>query len=888
MKGILGFLFFLSGIAGLVYEVSWSRYLSLTLGSTTQAHTVVLAAFLAGLALGNYAFGKWSARFKNPVLAYAGLELGIAILCACYPLAHRWTQALYFASGFELLSSFPFRAAISAALLMIPTFLMGGTFPVLIRAFAGDFQETQKMTGLLYAVNSLGAVIGSAASSLWLIQNLGLDLTMLSGAAISGLSGLGALLLAPRAESAPEESLSTKNLNAGPDARSGEPFGTVLQFRWMAAAAFLSGFTALVLEIVWFRFFALILGSTLYSFSLMLSAFILGITLGSFFASRPLARNPTAGGILRSFGFCQLSFGLAMVLSFPLYPRLPYYFIHMASSLKHSEDNFWIYQTFTFGFCFILMLLPTFFSGAALPMASQWISSYKRRASEGVGIAFSSNLAGTLAGSMAAGLVFLPLFGIEGALKVSALLAIACGAISFRLARDPRGQASQKWAMVPGIALAAAIGLMVFGKNDWKESLVLMNPYFSWRNAPPPSYADFKRGLDGSKILFYKDGAESTVAVVEHGGRERVLKINGKTDASAYGDLGTELMLGHLPMLLRPERSAPTSALCIGYGSGISAGAALRHPNTQLDLVEISPEVMEAAPFFGNFNHQAERDPNAAVAVDDAKSFLARNRKIYNVILSEPSNPRMPGVANLFTREFFELCSRRLEDDGLMVQWFHLYSMTDETVQMILRTFQTVFPHVSVWNSQAYDMMVVGSKKPLAVNFEILRERMSVPAVRDDLARIGITVPVSLLVHELVSGPGIEQIAGLGRLHTDFYPQLEFGAAKSQYMGSLSTFLFRYDQRKAREPDLLLARYLQGRSLTREELKGLLNLWFADWHHTPANAALVMGLLEEIRRRPETGLREDPIYKNLLDRLASQRGKIAPTGFLFRRGAAPI
>ena len=875
MKPILAFLFFLSGAAGLVYEVTWSRYLSLVLGNTTQAHTVVLAAFLAGLALGNYALGKWGARFKNPVLAYAALELGIALYCAFYPFTQRWAQSLYFGGSSEFLSSFAFRAAISSFTLIVPTFLMGGTFPVLIRAFAGDFRETQKMTGLLYAVNSLGAVIGSASSSLWLIQSFGLDAAMLIGAALSAASGLGALGLAPRqppAESAAEDSPGATEANA-----AAGTWGTVTQFRWIASAAFLSGFTALVLEIVWFRFFALILGSTLYSFSLMLSAFILGITLGSLCAARLSARDPDPDALLRTFGYCQIAFGAAMVLSFPLYPRLPYYFIKAASALSHTEGSFWIYQAFTFGFCFILMLVPTFFSGAALPMASQWVSSYKRRSSEGVGIAFSLNLAGTLAGSVAAGSIFLPAFGIEGALKVSALLAMGCGVVSLQLAL-------KRFAAAPAAALAAAAGLMLLVKNDWKESLVLMNPYFSWRSAPPPSYAEFRGGLKGSKILFYKDGAESTVAVVEHGGTERVLKINGKTDASAHGDLGTELLLGHLPMLLRPARleSAPTHALCIGFGSGISAGAVLRHPNAALDLVEISPEVMEAAPHFAQHNHNAAEDPRCAVTVDDARSYLARGRKTYDVILSEPSNPRMPGVAGLFTREVFELCGRRLEDDGVMAQWFHLYSMTDNTVRMILRTFQTVFPYVSVWNSQALDMMVVGSRKPIEIDFRVLQARMAQPDVRRDLARIGITTPVSLLVHEIMSGPALEEIAGTGRLHTDYFPQLEFGAAKSQYLGSVSTFLFNYDQRKWPAPNLLLARYLNGRNVSRDEAKSLLNLWIAGWHQTPANAALVAGLLDDIKKRPELGLAGDPLFQTLDRALNSRPEKIKPAGFLFR------
>lgn len=879
------FLFFLSGAAGLIYEVAWSRYLSLILGNTTYAHAIVLAAFLSGLALGNHFFGK-ARNVGNPAMWYAGLEIAIAVWCACYPFMHRGAAGLVFGSGSAFLSSFAFRAALSALMIFIPTALMGGTFPILIRLFAADVRQTQEMTGLLYAINSLGAVAGSLASSFWLIQHFGIDVTLLIGAALSGAAALGAVFLSapeiaklePTRPGEPDRSaVPEPSTEKSPAAQSQKtaPQSALLKdasYSWALIVVFISGATALILEIAWFRFFAIILGSTLYSFSLMLAAFILGITLGSFAVSRLRFAGEGGRGILRQLGLLQAAFGAALIVTFPFYPRLPYLFVKTAALLQHSESNFWIYQLLTFGFCFALMFIPTFLSGAALPLASQLVSLYKGNSNEGVGLAFSLNLLGTLAGSILGGFFALPLLGIDGALRVSSALALLCGWRSLTLAK--RGKAFAFAHRFRHAALALALGCLI-PYPAWKQPLLLMNPFYQLHKAPPATFSDFMKGIENIKVLYYRDGTEATVAVLEHSGSERVLKINGKTDASAHGDLGTELLLGHLPMLLRSPRlqTEETAALCIGFGSGISAGAVLEHPRTNLDLVEISPEVMEAAAQFEAFNHQVTRNPNFHLTVDDAKSFLSASRKTYDVIVSEPSNPRMPGVANLFTREFFELCRTRLAEDGVMVQWFHLYSMTDDTVKMILRTFQTVFPYVSVWNSQAFDMMMIGSAQPLALNEAVLRERMRYEPVRKDLAKIGIGEPSTLLLHQLLPDNSVEQIAGTGPLHTDFFPQLEFGAARSLYLGSVSTFLAGYDQRRGGHPDLLLSRYLKGRPLTSDEAADVANLWGGDWHWTLFNAPLITGLYEDLQKRKDPSLKTNPHVQIFLEKYRAKTAR---------------
>ena len=818
LRSVIAFLFVISGGTGLIYQIAWFKYLSLFLGNSTYAQSVVLATFMGGLAIGAALWGRRADRTANPLRLYAILEIGIAAYCLLYPTLLSLVKRLF--TGMVIASDLPsdgaavlaLKLVVSLLTLLVPTILMGGTLPVLVKFLTDYVEESGKTVARLYFVNSLGAVLGSALGGFYLIQSLGLSATVYAVAVINLTAGVVALLLAGARTS---DAAGEAEITVPPPA-------TVSTRREVSIAvlvAGLSGVAAMIYEVAWVRLLIPVLGSSTYSFTLMLVAFISGITFGSWLVGVLLRYIKNLFGFL---AICQAGVAVSLLLTLPLYGRVPYAFWQVSHILARSETTYPLFLVIQFAFGFVIMFVPTIFLGMTLPAASRIAAQNVAVLGRTVGNVFSVNTLGTVIGALAAGLALIPLVGIKYTIAVGVLLNLLGAAIV--LLSDASKNIQKKLIVFSSVALVALFSLL--SDSQWNKLIMLSGVFrqINRNTAPPASFAAFTRFNGDNNILYYEEGAAATVAVVDypyHAGREKVLFVNGKPDASSRGDLPTQVLLGQIPLMLHQN---PKDVCVIGLGSGVTLGSVLTHNVRSVDCVEILPEVVGASARFDDVNNRPLSDPRTHLYVDDALSFLKLGKRTYDVIVSEPTNPWIAGVGNLFTKEFFEKCHDRLAPGGIMVQWFHLYEMDDEIVRLVLRTMRSSFANVSIWQPYGNDIILVGSDVPVALNADQLNARFAVDAVKRDFYRLSVPNVAAFLSLEMVSEHNCAEYAGAGDLNTEDLPLLEYGAPRSFFVNRPVTDLKTYDERSARNFDtgnLLLRQYQKQFGLTDEEKRSI-------------------------------------------------------------------
>lgn len=400
-----------------------------------------------------------------------------------------------------------------------------------------------------------------------------------------------------------------------------------------------------------------------------------------------------------------------------------------------------------------------------------------QRLGQSVGQLYAANTLGGIGGSLVAGFLLIPLMGVQKGIWLMASLYFLVG-LGFLFFVE-----TEKWVKVLGTCLAALILLLGIRISPWNKHFLISGPYANWRyyvNNAPEQAAE---RMQASELLYYKDGLEATVAV-KKSGEQIFLRINGKTDAATGLDMDTQILLGELPMVLHPK---PEDVLVIGLGSGITLGSVEQHPLRTVEAVEIEPAVVEAAQYFSEANLNALEDKRLKLVVGDARNYLLANPKKYDIITAEPSNPYLSGSAKLFTKEYFNLIKSRLKENGLAVQWIHLYSLETTDLKMVLRTFQEVFPHTTVWdNLSSYDLLLVGSQEPLEISASLIEQKMAMEKVRADLTRIFIETPEQFLSYLALDAQGVEQFTQGARENTDNHPLLEFSAPKTLYQATIS------------------------------------------------------------------------------------------------------
>lgn len=772
---------FLTGGSALVYQVLWSRYLGLLLGSSAVAVVVVLAAFMGGLAIGSWTFGRIADRPIRRLSLYAWLEIGVGVYCALFPVLMAALEGPYVRLVAPLHTASPatFTAArlLFAALLLVPpTILMGGTMPAASRFLLGLEPGVRKAVARLYWVNSLGAVTGALVAGFWLIPALGLDLSMDIAAAVNVIVGVSAIALRTRIGEDP-----TANAHEDPQEK---PLG-VRAARASLAAITVSGFAALVVEVAWTRLLALVLGSSTYAFALMVATFILGIALGSRLvgSQRFAARDPVS-----LLAGCLAAVAVLLAVSLPFYPALPWLFHRLRSYVNPIPEAYPLLQGLFFVTCALVMLAPTIAMGATLPLASRIATQAPAALGRRVGLTWALNTMGTLLGALLAGLVFLPRIGLQGTFSlVTALYGVASILALLGMAAPiPRRAIAVG---VAAVTAAAAVPLL----PAWPMQQLVHGDYRNRGRVPP--FRKWVSSKGSVQVLSHVDGATCSVTVTQETAQKvLMLRVNGKPDASTGVDMPTQVISGHLAAFLSRPQAA--RALVVGIGSGATVGALATHPGLQVTAVEIEPAVVAAArEHFAAINERYFENPRVQVVVEDAKTIFRLAREKWDIIVSEPSNPWVAGISGLFTRDYFEQARSSLAPGGVMVQWMHTYEMDDDSARLILRTFRAVFRHATVWETGANDYVLVGSEKPLAVDARLLDERFAVPEVQKSLARVNVTGVHGLLARQVLSTPGLALVAGAGALNSDQFPALEYGAPRGFFVGTGSLVIAQADER---------------------------------------------------------------------------------------------
>ena len=719
-------LFFFSGIAGLIYQVLWLRRLSLVFGVTAYAASTVLAAFMAGLAIGSLLSGRWLRRGVPPLRAFAIAEVLIGVTGLASPWLLEAASSIYFglhrASPDSLGLLTAARLVCSFAILLAPTAMMGMTLPLLSAAVTSAGSAIGPGVSLLYAVNTAGAMAGALATGFVLIPAIGIQRAFLVAATINVVVGGIAWLLARGR--LPASPLPLPTPTADPAA---VPHST---FRWsLPVVVFVSGFASLGLEILWFRLMLQFVVATTEAFTAMLATVLAGIALGGLIAMR-LQR--TRADVPRWLIAVQVGTGVVTVASMSF----------LTWTIQHGWQTTGIWPA-----VLIAILPPAIAMGIGFPLALGLVAAPGRgdldRSEVGrrVGVMYAINVGGAIVGSLVAGFVLLPWLGAVSSLVVMAGLFLGNGLL-LTATRPGRGT-----------MVAVGIAVVVFVRL----SLGMPDPF---RVAIDRRYGDVLRE-------FWRDeGAQSAVSV-RASRLQHVLYLDGLHQANDQPAMVLlHRALGHLPMVLH---GSPREVLVVGMGGGATPGAVSQYPGARVQVVELSDGVRRAAVFFAHVNYELLQRPNVAIRIDDGRNFLALTERRFDVITADIIQPGHAGAGHVYSREYFELVRRALTANGVALQWIgHRPSVE---YQLIMRTFLEVFPNASLW----YDgNFMVGSAKPITISPFLLEQAREHPQTREALDAVGLTGFDVLRSWYTGGAAEMKAFVGEGALLTDDRPLVEY------------------------------------------------------------------------------------------------------------------
>ena len=819
--------FFLSGTTGLVYQVLWLRMLGLVFGHTVHAITTVLAAFMGGLTLGSFLFAGRATHIQHPIRAYGFLEVGIGVYCALVPAllslasgTYVWFQGALDAS-YQTLGIIQF--VIVFTVLVVPTTLMGGTLPVLSQALVSRKASVGRTVGTLYAVNTFGAVLGVLLAGYVLLPALGNRLTMAIAATANLAVGILAMIYGwPRRT---HSAIGGDRLEAAP---ATDPLPLA---RLTVAALGVSGAVSMVYEVAWARALALVIGSSTYAFSSMLVAFLVGIAGGSALYSWLGGRQRAFPGL---FATIQVGIAAAVALTLLVFERMPELFL-TAFRWSHSPG---FVQVAQLAVSAGVLLLSTLLIGATFPCAVAAVTPQVARVGRSVGRVYAVNTLGAIGGAVVAGFVLVPAIGLHASIKVGAFVNLLLAVVLFLALR---ARAVWRWT---GVGVALAVTAIIVALPPWDQRVMSSGPAVYARSyLEAATLAPLSEVLRRSRLVFYRDGISATVSV-HRSGQDLFLRVNGKADAGTDQDMPTQLMAGHLPLLLHHD---PRSVLIIGLGSGITAGAVARHPIERLQIAEIEPAVVEASQFFASVHGDVLKDPRVDTVIADGRNFLLTTQARYDVIISEPSNPWIGGMASLFSVEFFRLAEQRLRPGGIMVQWLQGYNLRPGDFQMVVRTFRTVFPATTIWNTVTGDFLLVGTVVPLPLDLDRIRDRYDTYRLDRDLYRIGIRSWPGLLVYFMLDRHDTARFAAGVALNTDDRLPLEFSAPHALYLDT-------------HETNRQLARTFRSAALPDVTLESQAQLERSSVRHVIGMEYLARGMAEDALHHLQRAIELDPNY----------------------------
>src|SRR5579863_836439 len=757
--------FFFSGAAGLIDQVVWSKALGLIFGHTAYAVATVLAVFMAGLASGSAWIGRRSEGSHRPIAMYAWLELGVAASATISLAGLAGVRAAYVAAypyaagdaGVLLMLRF----AGSALVLFLPTFLMGGTLPVLVRGLTQNAVELGARLSRLYWINTAGAVAGTFAAGFFFLPSLGLRRTLGIAVALNLAAGALALFLA-REEPAP----AISDESSLPEKVEGRPSSAPSRFFLICFA--IVGATAMSYEIGWTRLLSTQLGSSTYAFTLMLGTFLTGIVLGSALYERWSRRRAPDS---MTFSVTQTLMALAALAFLVFFTRLIEVLPPILRATHESFRGLVLAQFVTSA----LAMLPTavifgFNFPAVVVLIAGPPADNGTGASAAVGRAYAWNTLGAIVGALAAGFWLMPRLGSFHLLAATAGVNLAlAAAISFTSVK----RLSWKILAVAGnLLLLVAAAFVGFSNYFYDPAIASFNTLMYWNLYDRP--LTLRENAHVLDIVYFRDGLNANISVARTDDYIG-LRTNGKVDASNR-DATTQLLLGHLAALAHP----PRRVLLVGFGSGMTASALAGYPELErLDVVEIEPAVVGAAPLLAKLNRNVLLDPRVHVTFDDARNFLFTTRQKYDLIISEPSNPWIAGVATLFTREFYEAVHGRLAPGGVFVQWMQAYSLFPDDLRMLLATFLSQFHGATLWHGDAPDLILMAPSPPSAEILQRAQNLFGQPRLHDDFAQLGMEEAAGLFGFYLLDDADLRKFSSGAPFNTDDQTLLEYHAPRS-------------------------------------------------------------------------------------------------------------
>ena len=736
--GIILFLFLFSGISGLIYETVWLRVLIRVMGSTVYATSVVLAAFMAGLALGSYLFGRLAGRRADLLRIYALLELGVglsalSLLAAFGALlpVYRLCYGLAGGGGFWLTLC---QSGLMFALLLVPTSLMGGTLPVLAAYTQRAGADPSERLGALYGLNTLGAVAGVLFSGLFAIGQLGERATVFAGAATNLAVALAAFLLL--------------TLDRGPQApaKTPPPAAAAAEYpvrtrRFVLWAYGLSGFAAIAYEIVWTRMFQIQVGTSIYAFSLMLACYLAGIAAGSVIGGR-LTRS--SGAPLQLFGLGLLFVACYSVLG-----------LHLFTAFKPTP----VVEALNMGTMVLVPLLIVFpvtlVLGAIFPLAFRCYRGDRERVGPDVGRFYAFNTAGCILGSLVCGFLLISLLGTKGTAITLAGLELALGWTALLI--DPARKRYRVRAPAWGLLLAA----LALGVSAPDPFMAMVKKRMAQGNSPEM--------LPRVELYYHKEGVAATTTALGLRGipAAKKLWVNGIGMTVLCDE--TKVM-AHLPLLLHPD---PRNILVICFGMGTTLRSAWAHRGLRCDAVELVPEVYDCFRFFHPDGPAILADPRVRHFAGDGRNFLLMRPQRYDVITMDPAPPLWSaGTVNLYTREFFQLCRDRLNPGGIMLAWVPGGEFSE--CRMIMKTFAAVFPNSWVYGTTG--LYLIGYNGDQTPDYSRFKAAASDPAIMADLREFDDDLPSpERIPGQLVLDPRqLAAFVGKAREITDDRPYTEF------------------------------------------------------------------------------------------------------------------
>jgi len=764
-------LFFFSGITGLVYEVIWTRMFAIAFGATAFAISTVLAAFMAGLALGSFYFGRFIDKRGNPLKIYAYLEISIGVYVIMFPflisLLDRIYVIAYQAYPTSFLVTNIVKFLLSFIILIIPTTLMGGTLPVLSKFVVTRQERLGSSIGSLYSINTIGGAIGCFVAGFILIAAVGIRWSIYVTAGFNIAIGAAALMLDVK-----ESRIKNQESSVEYRVSSIEHQVSSIEYQLMIVAFGLSGFAALAYEVLWTRVLSMILGTTVYAFSIMLTAFLCGLALGSFISSRFIDRIKH---LVTIFGAYQIAIGCFGAFSVFIFSRLPLLFLRMFAWLGGSWRDFTFIQ---FVITFLVMLIPTILMGAIFPVVSRICTRQMKLLGRSIGNIYSANTVGAILGSLAAGFLLIPLIGLQNSIKLIASINILVGLSALIGSKIRISGVSKVRAIAIPVAICLVI-LVLIAIPSWNKKVLANGVYFE-----PRQFFNRNREVDlygrasELQLLYYSEGIDSTVAVFSRG-PEMTLSINGMPLASTLRtDITLLGMMGYLPVLLH---GAPESVLVIGLGAGVTSGMSARYESVaRVDCVELERRVVGATRLFSRENREVLDSPKLSLIIDDGRNYLQKTTSKYDVITSDPIHPWLSGAGSLYAVEHFQSCRARLKKGGVVAQWLPLYEMPERDFKTVIRTFQKVFPHTSLWLTDS-DAILIGTEDRLMINYGSLMLKFQDEEIQDDMRMLYVDSVPQFLTFFMMGEDRLSEYAADARLNTDDHPILEFSAPEGLY-----------------------------------------------------------------------------------------------------------